>query len=76
MKRMIALSLAAASLLTLAACGDSGLDERTTEPADGQTTGSTEPDPGFDRDPTPQTGSGGEQQGSTPDGTTTAPPAD
>jgi hypothetical protein len=60
--RMIALCLAMASLLVLGACSDSGTDR--------QTTGSTETDanPPIDRDPIPDTGTGGDQQGSTPEG--------
>jgi hypothetical protein len=58
----MALCLAIASLLALAACSDAGTD--------GQTTGSTETEtnPPVDRDPTPDTGTGGDQQGSTPEG--------
>jgi len=65
--RTIALSVALACVLALGACSDSGRDE--------QTTGSTETDvnPPVDRDPTPQTGTGGEQQGSTPEGAATQP---
>jgi hypothetical protein len=61
--RSIALSLALASLFALGACSDSGTDK--------QTTGSTETqvNPPVDRDPTPDTGTGGDQQGSTPEGT-------
>jgi hypothetical protein len=60
--RTIALSLVLASLLSLGACSDSGTD---------QTTGSTETEvnPPVDRDPTPETGTGGDQQGSTPEDT-------
>jgi hypothetical protein len=58
---MIALCLAMASLLALGSCSDSGTDR--------QTTGSTETDasPPIDRDPTPDTGTGGDQQGSPPE---------
>jgi hypothetical protein len=59
--RPIALCLAMASLLAIGACSDSATDRETT--------GSTEIDanPSIDRDPTPDTGTGGEQQGSPPE---------
>lgn len=63
MTRKILLCLATVSLLALGACSDSGTDN--------QTTGSTETEvnPPIDRDPTPETGTGGDQQGSTPEAT-------
>ena len=61
--RTILLSLALVSLLALGSCSDSGTDDRTTGSTE------TEVDPPVDRDPTPETGTGGDQQGSTPEGT-------
>lgn len=59
MKTLLTAAMLAGSLL-LAACSDSGTDS--------QTTGSTEVDtnPDVRHDTSPETGTGGDQQGSTP----------
>ena len=65
-----AILLAGACALLLAACSESSTDRQTT----GST--QTEVNPPVDRDPTPDTGTGGAQQGSTPEGATAEPSAD
>ncbi len=69
---MMRLIIGLSTLVLLSACSDSG--ESQNDPVDNtpaQQSGATAP---ADRDPTPQTGTGGQSPVTSPSGTTSTPP--
>ncbi|WP_152601148.1 hypothetical protein [Rhizobium sp. YS-1r] len=71
MKRLIA---ALSVLMLLSACSDSG--ENQNDPINNTSPQQSNATAPADKDPTPQTGTGGQSPATSPSGTTNNPPAD